>query len=240
MFSASGHVHKAQFPATFALPLTCLKYQFCFHGCFSSCEEILIPESRKFLLVECRIGDIIACGIPNPRIWVLDSLYNMRDFIRGLREDELPLFLRFVTGQDILPHQPIRLMFNRLEGILRRPIAHTCSNLLELSLCYETIQQFSREFKVILCDPASYVMDSASGADLGGGCRGCAPPPTSEMTCGFLIQLVFWPGWRSSNRIKGWLIARAKIRNPVFWLVNRAGKVGLSGMLIIAHFIPQV
>ena len=31
-----------------------------------------------------------------------------------------------------------------------------------------------------------------SGADLGGGCRGCAPPlPTYEMTCGFLIQLVF-------------------------------------------------
>ena len=27
------------------------------------------------------------------------------------------------------------------------------------------------------------------GADLGGGCRGCSPPP--EMTCGFLIQLVF-------------------------------------------------
>ena len=29
-----------------------------------------------------------------------------------------------------------------------------------------------------------------AGADLGGGCRGCAPP-SSEMTCGFLIQLVF-------------------------------------------------
>ena len=29
-----------------------------------------------------------------------------------------------------------------------------------------------------------------SGLDLGGGCRGCAPPP-NEMTCGFLIQLVF-------------------------------------------------
>ena len=27
------------------------------------------------------------------------------------------------------------------------------------------------------------------GADLEGGCRGCAPLP--EMTCGFLIQLVF-------------------------------------------------
>ena len=37
-----------------------------------------------------------------------------------------------------------------------------------------------------------------SGADLGGGCRGCGrggggppPPPPREMTCGFLIQLVF-------------------------------------------------
>ena len=30
---------------------------------------------------------------------------------------------------------------------------------------------------------------TSAGADLGGGCRGCAPPP--EMTCGFLIQLVF-------------------------------------------------
>ena len=32
---------------------------------------------------------------------------------------------------------------------------------------------------------------SCSGADLGGGCRGCATP--REMTCGFLIQLVFCP-----------------------------------------------
>ena len=31
-----------------------------------------------------------------------------------------------------------------------------------------------------------------SGADLGGGCSGCAPPPPSpEISCGFLIQLVF-------------------------------------------------
>ena len=29
-----------------------------------------------------------------------------------------------------------------------------------------------------------------TGADLWGGCRGCAPP-LPEMTCGFLIQLLF-------------------------------------------------
>ena len=33
-------------------------------------------------------------------------------------------------------------------------------------------------------------LNVGSGADLGGGCRGCAPP-LPEMTCGFLIQLVF-------------------------------------------------
>ena len=33
-------------------------------------------------------------------------------------------------------------------------------------------------------------MGQGPGADLGGGCRGCAPP-LPEMTCGFLIQLVF-------------------------------------------------
>ena len=31
---------------------------------------------------------------------------------------------------------------------------------------------------------------AVTGADLGGGCRGFAPP-LPEMTCGFLIQLVF-------------------------------------------------
>ena len=30
-----------------------------------------------------------------------------------------------------------------------------------------------------------------AGGDLGGGCRGCAPAPLPEMTCGFLIQLIF-------------------------------------------------
>ena len=30
-----------------------------------------------------------------------------------------------------------------------------------------------------------------AGADLGGGCQGCATPPPPEMTCGFLIHLVF-------------------------------------------------
>ena len=39
---------------------------------------------------------------------------------------------------------------------------------------------------------------AVSGTDLGGGCRGCAPPP--EITCSFLIQLVF------CEKKKNWFI----------------------------------
>ena len=35
-----------------------------------------------------------------------------------------------------------------------------------------------------------WVRGVVAGADLGGGCRGCALLP--EMTCSFLIQLVFY------------------------------------------------
>ena len=44
-------------------------------------------------------------------------------------------------------------------------------------------------FEVLIVFQKSFHGEN-SGADLGGGCGGCAPPPP-EMTCGFLIQLVF-------------------------------------------------
>ena len=34
------------------------------------------------------------------------------------------------------------------------------------------------------------MLSRCTGADLGGGCRECAHPPSPEMTCDFLIQLV--------------------------------------------------
>ena len=43
----------------------------------------------------------------------------------------------------------------------------------------------------IVWNMCEHLHNESAGADLGEGCRGCAPPPPPEMTCGFLIQLVF-------------------------------------------------
>ena len=56
------------------------------------------------------------------------------------------------------------------------------------------VARFYEFFVKYNCDDVMKIKDglfSCSGADLGGGCRGCAPPPLPEMTCGFLIQVVF-------------------------------------------------
>ena len=49
--------------------------------------------------------------------------------------------------------------------------------------------------------PSRDCFKNDAGADLGGGCRGCAPLP--EMTCGFLIQLVFC---KKKNKKTMWFI----------------------------------
>ena len=47
-----------------------------------------------------------------------------------------------------------------------------------------------------------------TGADLGEGCRGCAPSP--EMTCGFLIQLVFC----KKKKLRGLLVLKKSAPPP--------------------------
>lgn len=60
-------------------------------------------------------------------------------------------FLRFVTGSSVLTSDTINVSFNTLGGAARRPIAHTCSNLLELSNTYCTFfLEFVEEFSALL------------------------------------------------------------------------------------------
>ena len=66
---------------------------------------------------------------------------------------------------------------------------------------------FLQYFKVFIRKPKSW-------ADLGGGCRGALPPPP-EMTCGFLIQLVFCKK-KNNKKIKKKKIKEASYAIP-YW-----------------------
>ena len=84
-------------------------------------------------------------------------------------------------------------------------------------------------------------------ADLGGGCRGCAPPP--EMTFGFLIQLVFCKKkmWVIGVEVeqetstpppekKSWIRPWSLLTLMAFWVVNY-GKYDVTVQFNIFHCI---
>ena len=74
----------------------------------------------------------------------------LTQFVSCLKIDELQKFLRFCTGSSVCIGKPITICFNNISGFGRRPIAHTCDCLLELSRSYSTYQDFSAEFMSIL------------------------------------------------------------------------------------------
>ena len=69
---------------------------------------------------------------------------------------------------------------------------HLDEKMLRLSSSFTLLNVFEKKKGIM--------KNSSSGVDLGGGCRGCAPPP--EMTCGFLIQLVFCQ--KKENNVVYW------------------------------------
>ena len=71
-------------------------------------------------------------------------------FVGCLKVDELQKFLRFCTGSSVCFGKPITLAFNSQTGMARRPIAHVCDCVLELSRVYSSYPDFSREFAAIL------------------------------------------------------------------------------------------
>ena len=102
------------------------------------------------------IEDIDTCNPNQERVFGY-----LKQFIGDIQQDELRCFLRFTTGSSVCSAQAIRVTFNSLEGLARRPIGHTCSNTLELSSCYLSYLDFVSEFKAILSnDEFAWSMDA--------------------------------------------------------------------------------
>ena len=65
---------------------------------------------------------------------------------------------RLTTGSSVLTVPSLTVQFNRLSGLARRPIAHTCSCVL---VCYTNYSDFHSEWMSILNDPElCWFMDS--------------------------------------------------------------------------------
>ena len=74
----------------------------------------------------------------------------LKRFVRGLNDVHLRSFLKYVTGSDMLCYDAIAVTFRAVEGLARRPIATTCSCLLELPSTYESFPDLRNEFLNIL------------------------------------------------------------------------------------------
>lgn len=79
-----------------------------------------------------------------------DAMKHLKRFVRGLDKVKLAKFLQFVTGSNIMLTDHIFIVFTRLEGLERRPIAHTCTYTLEIPTTYQCFPEFREEFNSIL------------------------------------------------------------------------------------------
>lgn len=53
-------------------------------------------------------------------------LMYLRQYVGSLSRNNLCLFLRLVTGSCVFTGRGIMVTFNKLDGLARQPIAHTC------------------------------------------------------------------------------------------------------------------
>lgn len=83
---------------------------------------------------------------------------HVRRFVRELDIFTLKKFMRFCTGSDLLLKDKIEVSFVNVQGLARRPVAHTCSCLLEIPKTYENFPGFRTEFLAVL-NANVWVMD---------------------------------------------------------------------------------
>ena len=70
--------------------------------------------------------------------------------VGNMNTDKLRSLLWFITGNSVCSATEILVTFNSLSGLGRRPIAHTCDCILELSTEYMNYEDFYGEFQAIL------------------------------------------------------------------------------------------
>ena len=81
-------------------------------------------------------------------------------FVSNSRQEDLRLFLPFVTGSSVLLGESNRVSFNNTEGLARSPTAKTCSCAIELPLSYSTYPEFEQELSKVLLSEGAWAMET--------------------------------------------------------------------------------
>ena len=79
-----------------------------------------------------------------------DVFSYLKRFVRGMDDEKLVNFLRFCTGASMICVKELRVSFVNLDGLARRPVAHTCGCVFELTVTYESFPQFREEMNNVL------------------------------------------------------------------------------------------
>lgn len=79
-------------------------------------------------------------------------------FIRERDQRELGLFLRYCTGSDLFLSKTSQVTFKEMNEFSRRPIAHTCTQHLDLACDHNTYAESRAEFSSVL-NSGVWIMD---------------------------------------------------------------------------------
>lgn len=115
--------------------------------------EMLTPTTEKVLAMVIE---------PNFSSQAEQETYDyLRRFIYQLSPDRLGKFLQFATGTPQCALQKITVAFNSTkESLARRPVASTCSMMLNLPTSYHSFTSFLTEFQGVLDNSHMWSFDA--------------------------------------------------------------------------------
>lgn len=87
------------------------------------------------------------------------SFRYLQQYIKSLDDAGLKKMLRFLTAAEIVCVPNITVQFTKLDGLGRRPIAHTCGPVLEMPSTYSAYREFRSDMQNILSADSSWKFD---------------------------------------------------------------------------------
>ncbi|XP_038161326.1 uncharacterized protein LOC119796722 [Cyprinodon tularosa] len=127
-----------------------------FHSCFYNAVPSLASKENVIKLYDSKratnkkVAQMIKPSSESLNSQEQTALNHLLRYVRSIDQKKLEKFLRFCTGSTVLCKDTIEITFNRLSGLNRRVVAHTCGAVLELPCTYVSYPEFRTELDNIL------------------------------------------------------------------------------------------